>query len=93
MGVQGALKRLIKHYSSKASILWHSAFFKVQLAHLYMTTGKTSALITQTFVGKVMSLLFNMLSKFVIAFLFRTSGAGTLSLHFSRAQLLPLALS
>ena len=91
--VQGTLKSLLQHHSSKTSIIWCSPFLMVQLAHLYMTTGKTSALITQTFVGKVMSLLFNMLSKFVIAFLFRTSGAGTLSLHFSRAQLLPLALS
>ena len=64
--VQGTLKSLLQHHSSKASILQHSAFFIVQLSHLYMTTGKTIAL---TFVGKVMSLLFNVLSKLVIAFL------------------------
>ena len=58
--VQGTLKSLLQHQSSKASILWHSAFFIVQLAHPYMTTGKTIALTSRTFVGKVMSLLFNM---------------------------------
>ena len=63
---------LLQHYSSKASILWQSAFFIVQLSHPYMTTGKTIALTTQTFVGKVMSLLFNMLSRLVIAFLPRS---------------------
>ena len=67
--VQGALKSLLQHHSSKASILWCSAFFIVQLAHPYMTTGKTIALARWTFVGKVMSLLFNMLSTLVIAFL------------------------
>ena len=61
--VQGTLKSLLQHYSSKASILQHSAFFIVQLSHLYMTTGKTIALTRQTFVGKVMSVLFNMLSR------------------------------
>ena len=70
--VQGALKSLLQHHSSKASILQFSAFFLVQLSHPYMTTGKTIALITQTFVGKVMSLLFNMLSRLVIAFLPRS---------------------
>ena len=60
--VQGTLKSLFQHYSSKASVLQHSAFFIVQLSHPYMTTGKTIALIRRTFVGKVMSLLFNMLS-------------------------------
>ena len=65
---QGTLKSLLQHYSSKTSILWHSAFFIVQLSHLYMTSGKTIAL-TWIFVGKVMSLLFNMLSRLVIAFL------------------------
>ena len=60
---QGTLKSLLQHYSSKTSILWHSAFFIVQLSHLYMTSGKTIALTTWTFVGKVMSLLFNMLSR------------------------------
>ena len=67
--VQGTLKCLLQHHSSKASILWHSAFFTVQLSHPYMTTGKTIALTRRTFVGKVMSLLFNMLSKLVITFL------------------------
>ena len=67
LAVQGTLKNLLQHHSSKASILWHSAFFMVQLSHPYMTTGKT--LTRSTFVGKVMSLLFNMLSRLVIAFL------------------------
>ena len=67
--VQGTLKSLLQHQSSKTSILWHSAFFIVQLSHPYMTTGKTIALIRWTFVGKVMSLLFNMQSRLVIAFL------------------------
>ena len=58
LAVQGTLKSLLQHHSSKASILWHSAFFTVQLSHLYMTTGKTIALTRRTFVGKVMSLLF-----------------------------------
>ena len=62
LAVQGTLKSLLQHHSSKASILWHSAFFIVQLSHSYMTTGKTIALTSWTFVGKVMSLLFNMLS-------------------------------
>ena len=69
LAVQGTLKSLLQHHSSKASILWHSAFFIVQLAHPYMTTGKTIALTRRTFVGKVMSLLFNMLSRLVITFL------------------------
>ena len=72
LAVQGTLKCLLKHCSSKASILRHSAFFTVQLSHPYMTTGKTIALIRQTFVGKVMSLLFNMLSSLVIAVLPRS---------------------
>ena len=67
--VQGTLKSLLQHQSSKALILWGSAFYIVQLSHPYMTTGKTIALTRQTFVGKVMSLLFNMLSRLVIAFL------------------------
>ena len=67
--VQGTLKDLLQHHSSKASILWRSVFFIVQLSHPYMTTGKTIALSRQTFVSKVMSLLFNMLSRLVIAFL------------------------
>ena len=62
LAVQGTLKSLLQHHSSRASILQHSAFFTVQLSHPYMTTGKTKALTRQTFVGKVMSLLFNMLS-------------------------------
>ena len=69
--VQGTLKSLLQHHSSKASILWHSAFFIVQLSHPYMTTGKAIALTRQTFVGKVMSLLFNTLSRLVIAVLQR----------------------
>ena len=62
LAVQGTLKSLLQHHSSKASILWRSGFFIVQLSHPYMTTGKTIALTKQTFVGKLMSLLFNMLS-------------------------------
>ena len=72
LAVQGTLKSLFQHQSSKASILWHSAFSMVQLSHQYMTTGKTIALTRWTFVGKVMSLLFNMLSRLVIAFLPRS---------------------
>ena len=68
LAVQGTLKSLLQHHSSKASILVHSAFFIVQLLHPYMTTGKTIALTRWTFVGKVMSLLFNMLSRLVITF-------------------------
>ena len=69
LAVQGTLKSLLQHHSSKASILWHSAFFMIQISHPYMTTGKTIALTRWTFVGKVMSLLFNMLSRLVTAFL------------------------
>ena len=69
LAVQGTLKSLLQHYSSKLSILWCSAFFIVQLSHPYMTTGKTIALTRQTFVGKVMSLLFNMVSRLVMTFL------------------------
>ena len=72
LAVQGTLKSLLQHHSSKASILWHSAFFILQLSHPYMTSGKTIALTRQTFVGKVMSLLFIMLSRLVIAFLPRS---------------------
>ena len=68
LAVQGTLKSLLQYHSSKASILWHPAFFIVRLSHLYMTTGKTIALTRQTFSGKVMSLLFNTLSRLVIAF-------------------------
>ena len=67
--IQGTLKSLFQHHSSKAPILWHSAFYMVQLSYPYMTTRKTIALTIWTFVGKMMSLLFNMLSRFVIAFL------------------------
>ena len=70
--VQGTLKSFLQHHSSKASILWGSAFFIVQLSHQYMTTGKTIDLTRWTFLGKVMSLLFNMLSRLVITFLPRS---------------------
>ena len=72
LAVQGTLKSLLQHHSSKPSILRHSAFFIVQLSHPYMTTGKTIALTRQTFVDKVMSLLFNMLSRLVITFIPRS---------------------
>ena len=72
LAVQGTLKSLLQHHSSKASILQHSAFFKVQLLHQYMTTGKTIALTRQNFFGQVMSLLLNMLSRLVITFLPRS---------------------
>ena len=72
LAVQGTLKSLLQHHSSKASILWHSAFFTVQFSHPYMTTRKTISLTRWTFVGKVMSLLFNKLSRLVIAFLPRS---------------------
>ena len=72
LAVQGTLKSLLQHHSSKASILQHSAFFTVLLSHPYMTIGKTIALTRQTFIGKVMSLLFNMLSPLIITFLPRS---------------------
>uniref|UniRef100_A0AC11CX36 Uncharacterized protein n=1 Tax=Ovis aries TaxID=9940 RepID=A0AC11CX36_SHEEP len=72
LAVQGTLKSLLQHHSSKASILWRSAFFTVQLSHPYMTTGGTIALTRWTLVGKVMSLLLNMLSRLVITFLPRS---------------------
>ena len=72
LAVQGTLKSLLQPHSSKASVFWHSAFFTVQLSHPYMTTGKTVALTRQTFVAKVMSLLFNMPSRLVIIFLPRS---------------------
>ena len=72
LAVQGTCKSLLQHHSSKASILWCSAFFMVQLSHPYMTTGKTIALTRRTFVGKVMSLLLNMLSRLVLTFLPRS---------------------
>ena len=70
--VQGTLKSLLQHHNLKALIIWHLAFFKVKLSYLYMTIRKAIALSIQTFVGKVMSLLFSMLSRFVIAFLLRS---------------------
>ena len=73
LAVQGTLKSLLQHHSSTASILHHSSVFTVQRSHPYMTTGKTIALARRTFVGRVMSLLFNMLSRFVIAFLPRSN--------------------
>ena len=76
--VQGILRSFLQHRSSKASILWRSAFFMVHLSHPYMTTGKTIALTRWTLVGKVISLLFNMLSRFVIAFF---QGASVLEFH------------
>ena len=72
LAVQGTLRSLLQHHSSKASILWHSDFFMVQLSHPYMTTGKAKAWTIWTFVGKVMSLLFNILSRLVIIFLPRS---------------------
>ena len=72
LAVQGTLKHLLQHHSSKASILQHSAFFTVQFSHPYMATGKTIALTRQTFVGKIMSLLLNMLSRLVVTFLPRS---------------------
>ena len=83
LAVQGTLKGLFQHHSSKVSGLRHSAFFIVQLSHPYMTTGKTIALTTWTFVGKVMSLLFNMLSRLVIAFLPRLSDFHLTFIHIS----------
>ena len=73
LAVQGTLKCLLQHHRSKASVLQHSTFFMIQLSHPYMTTGKTIALTRQTFIGKVISMLFNTLSRFVIAFLSRSS--------------------
>jgi len=72
LAVQGTLKSLLQYHNLKASVPWYSAFFMVQLSYLYMTMGKTIALTVRNFVGKVMSLLFNMLSRFVIAFLPRS---------------------
>ena len=91
LAVQETLKSLFQHHSSKASILWHSTFFIVQLSHQYMTTGKTIALTRQSFVGKVMSLLFNMLSRLVIISSkeqasFNFMVAGTICSHFGAPQ-------
>ena len=82
LAVQGTLKSLLQHHSSKASILWRSAFFTVQLSHPYMTTGKTIALTRRTFVGKVMSLPLNMLSRLVITFLPRSKSLLSISFFF-----------
>ena len=88
LAVQGTRKSLLQHHSSKASILWHSAFFIVQLLHPYMTTGKTIVLTRWTCVGKVMSLLFNMLSRLVIAFLPRSKHLLISWLHSPSAVIL-----
>ena len=88
LAVQGTLKSLLQHHSSKASILWCSAFFTVQCSHPYMTTGKTGALTRQTFVSKVMSLVFNTLSRLVIAFLPRSKRLLTSWLQLPSAVIL-----
>ena len=74
LAVQRTLKSFLQHHSSKVSILWYSAFFIIQISYPYMTTGKTIALTRRSFVGKVMSLIFNMLSRLVITFLLRSKG-------------------
>ena len=86
--VQGSLKSILQYHSSKASILWHSAFFTVQISHPYMTTGKTIALTRWTLVGKVMSLLLNMLSRLVITFLPRSKSLLILWLQSPSAVIL-----
>ena len=88
LAVQGTLKSLLQHHSSKASILRHSAFFTVQLSHPYMTTGKTIALTRRTFVGQIMSLPFNMLSQLAIAFLPRSEFILISWLHWPSAVIL-----
>ena len=88
LAVQGTLKSLLQHYSSKAAILWCSVFFIVQLSHPYKTTGKTIALTRRTFVGKLMSLLFNMLSRLVITFLPRSKHLLISWLHSPSAVIL-----
>ena len=88
LAVQGTLKSLLKHHSSKASLLWHSAFFIVHLSYPYMSTGKTTALTRWIFVGKVMSLLFNKLSRLVIAFLPRSKHLLISWLHSPSAVIL-----
>ena len=90
LAVQGTLKSLLQHHSSKAPILWHSAFFIVQLSHLYMMTGNTIALTRQTFVGRVISLLFNLLSRLVITFLPRSKRLLISWLHSPSAVILEL---
>ena len=97
LAVQGTLKTLLQHHSSKASILQHSAFFIVQLSHPYMTTGKTIALTRWAFVGKVMSLLFNMLFRLVITFAFILCNPyhhlSPKLFHFSHLKLYPLNMN
>src|SRR5574337_145524 len=88
LAVEGTLKSILQHHSSKASILRHSAFFTVQLSHPYMTTGKPIALTRRTFVGKVMSLLLNMLSRLVITFLPRSKRLLISWLHSPSAVIL-----
>ena len=90
--VQGALKSLLQHHSSKASIFWHSAISIVQLSHPYMTIGKTIALTVQTFVGKVMSLLFNMLSSLVIALLKSRDTTLLTKVHLVKAMVFPVVM-
>ena len=89
-GVQGAVKSLLQHHSSKTSIFWHSGFFMVQLSHSYMTTGKNVALTVHTFVSKVVSLPFNTLSRFVIAILPRSKRLFILWLQSPSALILEL---
>ena len=90
LAVQGTLKSFLQHHSSKAPILRCSAFFIVQLSHLYMTTGKAIALTRWTFVGKVMSLLFNMLSRLVLAFLPKSKQGARDSLAYSHRNVTDL---
>ena len=85
LAVQGTLKSLLQHHKSKVSILWHSAVFMVRLSHLYMTTRKTMALTGRIFVSKIMSLLFSMLSRFIIALSDQGSNLGPL--HWERGVL------
>ena len=84
LAIQGTLKSLLQHHSSKASSRWHSTFFIVQLSHPYMTTGKTIALNRWTFVGRVMSLLFNMLSRLVVTFLPRNKNLFSFFVFFRK---------
>ena len=93
LAVQGTLKSILQHHSSKVSILWCSAFLIVQFSHPYMTTGKTIALTRWNFVGKVKSLLFNMLSRLVIRFLPRSKHLSTSWLQLPSALILELTVS
>ena len=93
LAVQGTLRSLLQHHSSKASILRHSAFFTVQLSHLYMTTGKTITLTRWTFFGRVMSLLFNKLSRLVITFLPRSKCLLISWLQSPSAVIFPVGLT